>query len=75
VVPNAVLAKIGDGGKVCIYTKAETHIIVDVAGFVPDGGSPSPLVPARVLETRVGAQFTTVDGLLSADRLPVRRSS
>jgi hypothetical protein len=34
VAPNAVLAKIGDGGKVCIYTKAETHIIVDVAGYV-----------------------------------------
>jgi hypothetical protein len=35
VVPNAVLAKLGDGGKVCIWTKATTHILVDVTAFVP----------------------------------------
>ncbi len=35
VAPNAVLAKIGTGGKVCIYTLAATDIIVDVNGYVP----------------------------------------
>lgn len=34
VVPNAVLAKIGTDGKVCIFTLAATHILVDVNGFV-----------------------------------------
>ena len=34
VAPNAVLAKIGVGGKVCIYTKAETDMIADVNGYV-----------------------------------------
>jgi hypothetical protein len=34
VVPNAVLAKIGTGGKVCIYTLAGTDIVVDVNGYV-----------------------------------------
>jgi PKD repeat protein len=32
VVPNAVLAKIGTGGTVCIYTRAATHLVVDVNG-------------------------------------------
>jgi len=34
VVPNAVLAKVGTNGKVCIYTKAASHIIADVNGYV-----------------------------------------
>ncbi len=34
VVPNAVLAKVGTGGKVCIYTKAGTDMIADVNGYV-----------------------------------------
>ena len=34
VVPNAVLAKVGSGGKVCIYTKATSHILADVNGYV-----------------------------------------
>ena len=38
VVPNAVIAKIGDGGKVCIFSRAETDLLADVNGFVPDGG-------------------------------------
>ena len=35
VVPNAVLAKVGAGGKVCVRTHAAAHIIVDVSGYVP----------------------------------------
>ena len=30
-VPNAVIAKVGAGGAVCLYTYADTEIIVDVA--------------------------------------------
>ena len=47
VVPNAVLAKLGTGGTVCIYTSATTHIVVDVNGYVPASGTPSSVVPAR----------------------------
>lgn len=32
-VPNAVLARIGVDGKVCIYTSSTTHLVVDVNGF------------------------------------------
>ncbi len=35
VVANAVLAKIGTNGRVCIYTSAATDIIADVNGFTP----------------------------------------
>jgi len=62
VVSNSVLVKVGVGSTVCIYTKAATDLIADVNGFVPAGGSPAGLVPARLLETRSGPTDKTVDG-------------
>ncbi len=63
VVPNAVLAKVGTGGKVCIYTLAGTDIVADVNGYVPAGGSSGTVVPARLLETRSGPNNKTIDHL------------
>ena len=36
-VSNLVSAKVGDGGRVCIYTQTSTHLVADVDGFYPDG--------------------------------------
>jgi Domain of unknown function (DUF4331) len=33
---NLVAAKIGDGGRVCIFTSQETHLVADIAGYFPD---------------------------------------
>ena len=41
VVANAVLAKVGVDGKVCVYTHAATDLVVDVNGFVTAGGGPA----------------------------------
>jgi hypothetical protein len=62
VVPNAVFAKVGVGGKVCVFTSVDTHLLIDVNGFAPAGSSVSSLVPARLLESRVGEGLSTVDG-------------
>ena len=62
VVPNAVVAKIGAGGKVCIFTLAATDLLVDVNGYVLPGGAPATVSPGRLLETRSGPNLTTVDG-------------
>ena len=35
VAANAVFAKIGTGGKVCIFTLAETDLVIDVNGYTP----------------------------------------
>ncbi len=37
VVPNAVLAKVGAGGKVCVFSLADTDLIVDTNGYVESG--------------------------------------
>ena len=59
---NAVLAKIGTNGNVCVYTSADTDLIIDVNGYVPASGSPNPISPARLYESRSGASDKTFDG-------------
>jgi len=51
-IPNAVVARIGAGGSICLFTQTAAHYIIDVAGYLtgalPPGGSgdcPAPVVP------------------------------
>ncbi len=65
---NEVIAKLTTTGEICIYTKATTHLLVDVTGYIPATGPDTdpaivPLDPARLLETRTGPNDTTIDGL------------
>lgn len=32
-IPNAVVTKIGEDGKVCLYNSAPTHLVVDSNGY------------------------------------------
>ena len=60
-VPNAVVAKVGAGGKVCINSFAATDLVVDVAGYFPTLTVFVPLsAPQRLADTRPGA--STADG-------------
>lgn len=59
VVANNIVVKIGDGGKVCVYNLAETHLVVDVTGFAPATSSFGTVVPARVYDTRPLPNMTT----------------
>ena len=54
-VPNAVIAPVSADGEVCFYTYAETHLIADVNGYFPTGSGFVSNIPARVIDTRVGA--------------------
>lgn len=59
-ISNAVTAKVGPNGAVCIYVFSSTHVIVDLTGAFPAGAGYNALVPGRLLETRAG--LNTVDG-------------
>ena len=59
-VPNLVIAQIGAGGKVCLFTEAAAQLIADANGYFAPESSFAPLLPARLLDTRPG--FTTTDG-------------
>ena len=54
-IPNAVIAQVGAGGAVCLYTSTATHLVVDVNGWFPPGAGFGPLSPDRALDTRLGA--------------------
>lgn len=51
-VANAVIAKLGSAGAVCLYTTSAAQVIVDVAGYFPTSTTFVPLVPFRALDTR-----------------------
>lgn len=57
-IANGIIAKVGAGGKVCIYTHAQAHLIVDVNGFFPAGADYRALTPARLLDSRPGQRTT-----------------
>lgn len=62
VTPNAVLAKLSADGSVCVFSLAAAHVAIDVNGYVPPGGAPLTVDPARLVETRSGPGHTTIDG-------------
>ena len=59
-VPNLVMARVGEGGKVTIYNNSGTaDVVADLQGWYASpinalGSRYVPLEPARVLDTRVG---------------------
>lgn len=61
-VANSVTVGIGVDGAVCIFSFAETGLIADVTGFVPADGSPDPIDPARLIDTRDEFPVETIDG-------------
>ncbi len=56
---NEVIAKQSAAGSVCVYSFAETDLLIDVVGYVPVSSGVVSLVPARVFESRAAV---TVDG-------------
>ncbi|TPW16225.1 MAG: hypothetical protein FD127_253 [Acidimicrobiaceae bacterium] len=50
-VPNAVIARLGSGGTICLYSSGATHLIVDVAGYLigPAPAAPGSSCPADPL--------------------------
>jgi alpha-tubulin suppressor-like RCC1 family protein len=60
-IANAVIAKVGTDGSVCLFTSAAVQLIADVNAYYRDSPAFVSLVPARLLDTRPNA--FTVDGL------------
>ncbi len=68
---NEVIAELDDAGRVCIYAKTTTHVVIDVVGgsvFRPGDDlfgqrmRYRPITPSRLLETRSGSGLETIDG-------------
>jgi hypothetical protein len=64
-IANAVIARIGTDGKVCIYNLGATHLIADVTGYFPPGafnplGQPQRLLDSRPTGGTVDGQFAGI---------------
>lgn len=65
VFGNEVIASLDDDGRICVYTSTATDLAIDVAGWIPTSSSYEPVVPARLLDTRLDG--TTIDTLNSGE--------
>lgn len=67
---NLAIIPVGAGGKVSLFTKQPTHLVMDVAGYFTDGTAPIATTglmvavsPRRLLDTReAGAPFGRLNG-------------
>lgn len=50
--PNAVLAKVGADGAVCLYTRSDIDLVVDVNGYVPALSDVRAVSPVRLYDSR-----------------------
>jgi hypothetical protein len=57
---NSTVVRLGTSGRVCVYNSMATDLVVDIVGYYPATTPMAMLQPARLLETRPGAN--TVDG-------------
>jgi hypothetical protein len=53
IVPNGVIAPVSANGEVCIFSQADTDVVVDLAGWFP-GGAFTAATPQRLVDTRDG---------------------
>ncbi len=59
LVPNAVISKLGELGRICLYTSAQTDLIVDATGYYSDSTPTTTsahlsVTPQRLFDTRPG---------------------
>jgi hypothetical protein len=55
-VANTTIAALSGAGQLCVWTFAETHILVDITGWLGPSGTSrlTPIGPMRVVDTRSG---------------------
>jgi hypothetical protein len=71
VVPNAVVAKVGAGGKVCVFSSAETHIVIDVNAWFAESDDTVVLSGAGVVIGEAAPDGSRVVTSTSASAAPV----
>lgn len=62
---NEIIARLSDEGTVCLYSFEEIDVAADAVGYVPANSPYRPQTPARLMDTRTGAE--TIDGDFSSD--------
>jgi CubicO group peptidase (beta-lactamase class C family) len=69
IVANGVIAPVSAAGTVCLYSLASTHVVVDLAGWLPEQ-SFTGITPTRLVDTRDGTGGRS-DPITSLDELSI----
>ena len=56
---NLAIVPLAPDGTITLYTHGQTHIIIDVIGWIPANARITTLAPARVFDTRPGYAINT----------------
>jgi ELWxxDGT repeat protein len=73
IVPNGAVINLSGDGELCIFTKAQTDIVLDVTGYLTaDMETVHTLQPARLHDTRTG--FPIIDGTATGPRLTAEQT-
>lgn len=68
VVPNGAVVALSEGGELCVFSLAETDVLIDVNGFIPaDVDGIVTFEPGRLFDSRAGQLL--VDGVATGPRL------
>ena len=65
-VANAVIVRVGVGGKVCMFTETATQLIVDINGWYPVATDFTATTPSRLLDTRTSSPGSVSPGTAPA---------
>lgn len=66
---SQTVVSLSAAGQVCLNTSAQTNLIADAVGYFDASSDYVTLAPARLLETRVGPTYETVDGLFEGSNI------
>lgn len=53
-VANGVTASLDGSGRLCIYAKSRTHVVIDLLGWFDAGSLLTATAPSRVVDSRIG---------------------
>ncbi|CAA9296611.1 MAG: hypothetical protein AVDCRST_MAG48-996 [uncultured Friedmanniella sp.] len=69
---NTTVIKLGTGGKVSLYSSAGTHLVADIAGWLPTGADLTAVNPTRILDTRTGLGAPAVAKVAAGGRVDLQ---
>ena len=65
-IATTAMLKLASDGSICLFNSSATDLVIDVSGYFPRAATTFVAVqPGRLLETRTGPGFSTVDGAFS----------
>ena len=71
VVNNEIVAKLSANGKICVFARSATHLVIDAVGEVPAGAIYAAQSPARMVDTRPSGESIDRrfqgDGVITGD--------